>query len=108
MSEWIKTAKVGDKVVCVDAANVPGKVWRHGDAIFEGQIYAILDMWVDHEGDVVLEFVEKRRSWKTSAELGFRAGYKARRFRPVTPRNADISFAHDILRKATKPVEECV
>jgi hypothetical protein len=34
---------------------------------------------------------------------GMECGFFARRFRPVVERKTDISFAHEILRKASKP-----
>jgi hypothetical protein len=109
MAEWIKTAKVGDKVVCVNnVPREPGTVFDDEERPVIGKVYTIRAMWVDTDGDIVMDFEELRRSQDTHDEYGCYCGYAAYRFRPVTPRMTDIAWAHAILRKATKPVKEQV
>lgn len=104
---WIQTAKIGDKVVCVDDAPRPGRFWAPGRKPVAGGIYTIAAIFVDETGkdpgETLFEFSEIGRFHN---KHGGRLGYRPARFRPVTTRKIDISWAHDILKKASKPVEE--
>lgn len=102
------TFRVGQKVVCVDDGIKPdwpaylrNAEWR-GDAPVVGQVYTIIRIIASNDGDV-LHLAEIRRSDTARLEWGYDVGYGAWRFRPIVERKTDISFAHEILRKATKP-----
>jgi hypothetical protein len=101
---WIFSAKVGDKVVCTRGAAV-GRPETGFWCPQTGEVYTIRQMWMYGDNPILLlmEYVHPE-SWDGVNEMG----WDATRFRPVTPRNTDISFAYEILRKATKPVEEVV
>jgi hypothetical protein len=85
---------VGQKVVAISGECTPD--W-HGDLPKLGVVYTVL--WVVVDGDdEMIDLVEL-----PSPEIGpFARGYMAKCFRPVVERKTDISFAHEILRKATK------
>jgi hypothetical protein len=93
------TFRVGQKVVCVDAEN--GLQWSRR-WVSVGEIYEIAAVYpadpndgcADHLGS--LWAVDLRGIMKPN-------GFGALRFRPVVERKTDISFAHEILRKASKP-----
>lgn len=74
------TFRVGQKVVCVDAS---------GQEVFieKGAIYTIIS-------------ISPCGVYIRVADGG---GHYKHRFRPIVERKTDISFAHEILRKATKP-----
>ena len=94
MSEWIKTAKIGDKVVCIDRdwVNVYGLPSPSPEF---GAVFTIADIVaVKHE--VYLFFVEIEGGW----------GYEAIGFRPVEPRKTDIRVFTDMLKTVGKPVTE--
>jgi hypothetical protein len=89
--------RVGQKVVCVDdRSNLWTAPW-----IKRGRIYEIagftagtgdpLGLFPDSGSDVLLVGIHKP------------GGFAAARFRPVVERKTDIGFAHEILRKASKP-----
>jgi hypothetical protein len=91
------TFRVGQKVVCVDAAPRRGRRWVYDDPPVEGRVYTIEGI-IDFEGEPNLILIEQKRDPRSDYE-----GYRACRFRPVVERKTDISFAHEILRKASKP-----
>lgn len=94
---WIQRAKPGDKVVCVNLE------YTHPD--FEIWGWTETDPQIGDIGTIREVFEESGLIWLKLAEFpGW--DYSASHFRPVEPRKTDISFAHEILRKATKPVEE--
>ncbi len=84
--------RVGQKVVCVDDAPRGYK----SALVRKGGIYTIvgLPMAPDGEPGVLLAEVDADAPY----------GFWQYRFRPLTERKTDISFAHEILRKATKRV----
>jgi hypothetical protein len=87
------TFRIGQKVVCIDAQCAAGFDW-YGFPPTEGAVYTVAGFGRNPVyGHEVIKI----------AELGHPWGYKPRRFRPVVERKTDISFAHEILRKASKP-----
>jgi hypothetical protein len=89
------TFRVGQKVVCVDAA---------GEAALElGSVYTISEIlpptfcrWRGLKRYTI-------GLWFAELPVDDEYGYAPERFRPVVERKTDISFAHEILRKASKP-----
>jgi hypothetical protein len=81
------TFRVGQKVVCVnDTPPTNGRPLQ----VKKGEVYTVARSfdWFGEEGLLFDEIAP-----------GAGVGWHAWRFRPVT----DISFAHEILRKASKP-----
>lgn len=91
MSDWVKTAQAGDRVICFNDRGF-------SDVIQAGKEYVIRLIYED-EGAIFVALVGVCESSETP-------GFYPSRFRPVEPRKTDISFAHEILRKASKPVTE--
>lgn len=104
---WILTAKVGDKVVCVDNSPL---ACGHKSGLHKGRVYEIDDIvegWGRRpDGEVRWEVGLVIVGYKHPNPLNLGHAIGAWRFRPVTPRNTDISFAYEILRKVGKPVTE--
>lgn len=73
--------QAGQKVVCIDDSN-------QGVFIRVGEIYTIQSISPDG---------------KYLRVGSFGAGHYHWRFRPLVERKTDIGFAHEILRKVTKP-----
>jgi hypothetical protein len=110
MCEWIKTAKVGDKVVCV-RDDIDGGYPNREKRPLEGIVYTIREICEGYPSDIDGRGIAIRLVEIVNPKIRYTEGlhepaWSAHRFRPVTPRKTDISFAHDILRKATKPVTE--
>lgn len=93
--DWIKTAKVGDKVVCANHDLAPGMLSaREATDPQIGEVVTIEDIY-EADGHIWLGFE------------GFNDfDYWAMNYRPVDPRKTDISIFTDMLKKADKPVEE--
>lgn len=96
MSDWIKTAKVGDRIVCVDANGL-----FVCQPLQSGEVYVIREI-VEWYGEIGILLDGIHNEMHPSGEYG----YYAHRFRPVTPRKTDITVFTDILRKVGKPVTE--
>jgi len=103
------TFYVGQKVVCVDASNMPGARWRANEAPVEGQVYTVMAVRVTREGLQVLQLRELDRCEAVKAwvarNIGKFAGYDARRFRPVVERKTDISVFKAMLNPAPDLVD---
>jgi hypothetical protein len=102
---WIKTAKVGDKVVCADACKLHG---GQSTRLQEGEVYtvaAVQNAYGYAHGVFVGRYVAVRLA-EVCHPISVTQGFAITRFRPVIPRKTDISFAHEILRKASRPVKE--
>ena len=82
--------RVGQKVVCVDAAETNN--WNIPE-LMEGGIYTI--SWTDGPDVLLVEPTFRSR-------FGLNTPFRADRFRPIVERKTDIGFAHEILRKATR------
>lgn len=119
MSEWIKTAKAGDKVVCVltwtDAEDRTGTRDEVGPV--SGETYTIREIGFfhpDHPEILAIRLVEilnpvrKYRYGYGENVIVSECCFAAYRFRPVQPRQTDISIFTDMLKKADKPVKEVV
>jgi hypothetical protein len=101
--------RVGQKVVCVNAGDIDGVpqangFWDEGEEIVEGQVYTIHSTFLHACGERLVRLVEVRRT-PFSISCHGHDGYAAERFRPVVDRKTDISFAHEILRKASRKQE---
>lgn len=74
---------VGQKVVCVNADNTPGRVWN-GDAPTKGCIYPIRFIGVSRlTPGPMFHLEEIERSETSRIEWGYETGYGAWRFRPL-------------------------
>lgn len=93
------TFRVGQNVVCIKASTISG--WGGKQDAEVGRVYTIRCCYIDEIGTpgLLLEEIKNPVKWSVALEFGFVAS----RFRPVVDRKTDISFAHEILRKATKP-----
>ena len=95
---------VGQKVICVAAPD--GRTgWRDSrgapaDGPAVGEKYTIIG-FDNHpmRGIYVAEYRRPDRTYLDGTEIGFDQS----RFRPIVERKTDISFAHEILRKAKAP-----
>jgi hypothetical protein len=91
------TFRVGQKVVCIKGPR------RHRDLTQPkiGEVYTIRliypSSFTGEPGFLLEEIVNGLHP------NGREYGFYADRFRPVIERKTDISFAHEILRKASKP-----
>jgi hypothetical protein len=94
-ADWIKTAKVGDKVVCVDPTNDP-----FIKNVTKGRVYTIRG-FIEWYGEVGFYLEELTNEM---CLVGVEWAYRSDRFRPVHPRKTDISIFTDMLK--TEPVRE--
>lgn len=87
--------RVGQKVVCVNSTNTPGKSW-YGDVPIVGQTYTIVDVFIGPiTGTISLLFEEINRSEWERESLGVdKLGYHAWRFRPLITPEQDIALFH--------------
>lgn len=96
--------RVGQKVVCVDAANPPsGILSRRGlpdVTLVKGNIYTVTGVGLRHPYDLT------GFPCITVAEEPDPHFYWAHRFRPLVERKTDIGFAHEILRKVSRKQTE--
>jgi hypothetical protein len=108
MSEWIKTAKVGDKVQCVRATGIP---YHAIVAPSEGDVCAIREI-VTHGDEILLRLDEYRNELMTCINHGERffvePAFCHTRFRPVMPRKTDISIFTRLLNTAPAQIPEAV
>lgn len=100
--EWVKTAKVGNKVVCV---SIP--TGQEQDEIFPtiGEVYTIRDVEV-FEGEVFLRFMELRNPVKRYGNDYGECLFGSWRFRPVHCRLTDISVFTRLLNTVPSEMEE--
>jgi hypothetical protein len=99
------TFRVGQKVVKIPGT---GKAGGHPDlpSLVNGAVYTIRDIdWrAAHIHGTPTIRVEEVTGPVIETTVGpFEPGYSPKVFRPVVERKTDISFAHEILRKASKP-----
>jgi len=87
--------RVGQKVVCVNSKNTPGKSW-YGDVPVVGQTYTIEDVFIGPiTGTISLLLEEiKRSEWERESIGVDKLGYHAWRFRPVISQADDIALFH--------------
>lgn len=97
------TFHVGQKVVCVDANSPSFQNFNHSkNLLINREIYTI--EWVGTDlptGICMVQLCEL----PTKNQFDSPIYYQAKRFRPLVERKTDISFAHEILRKASKRVD---
>jgi hypothetical protein len=94
-AEWIRTAKVGDKVWCVDATWDELRDQRRSPLV-HGAVYTILSLGmgrgVFHDGtvseDIAVELVEVKNP--ADKRKDGHPGFYWKRFRPVRPTSIDI------------------
>lgn len=93
--------RVGQKVACIKAASLAPYIGTH-DTV-KGRVYTVRDVYAcPAAGKPALRFDEHINPIHPT--YGVECGYFAERFRPLVERKTDISFAHEILRKASKRV----
>lgn len=100
--------RVGQKCVCVNAANNPGFMWGKTEAPKEGAIYTVVRCFVDHEGDEIVHLLELPRDDVAKQTIGPMAGYLARRFRPIVEKKTSIAIFHEILNTVSRKHKERV
>ena len=83
--------RVGQKVVCINSENRPGKVWIWDDAPTEGKVYTISALSFER-GERVVELIELPRHPESKLR-----GYAAFRFRPIVERKTDIAIFTKLL-----------
>ena len=112
MCEWIKNAKVGDKVECVstwDGITYYGEVGPVAGSVYTIREIGILNPDYPEMVTVrLVELVNEAREYSLTRLVGhasFEPSFDARRFRPVEPRKTDISIFTDMLKTADKPLE---
>lgn len=111
---WIQFAKIGDKVTRLPDDEVPeDDDDDYEDVVYPeyGVVYTIRDIVILADGGVGIRFFEivnpiHEYEDSDGSVVEEETTFDATCFRPVSDRTTDISWAHDILRKATKPVEE--
>lgn len=99
--EWVRKAKVGDKVVCVcDGSDLPCVPF--GDAVpVAGEIYTIREIEVGLEdGEVYLMFQEIRNDPRWCLDGFGEVCFHNEDSRPVEPRKTDISVFTQLLHTA--------
>lgn len=106
-AEWIKTAKVGDKVTPI--AEWPN-TREHDNEILPkfGEVYTIRSIEIDADGPGIrlIEIVNQKQIYRDGASLLWcECNYAAAGFRPVEPRKTDISIFTGMLnpKRATEP-----
>jgi hypothetical protein len=104
MSGLPSWARVGAKVVCVDAACRPGRFWRPSEAPVQGKIYTVAAAFFNPAGEPRIHLVELQRSPETIKVLGYLAGYRVERFRPLITLEDDLEAHFRILLR--QPVSD--
>lgn len=109
--DWIKTAKVGDRVVCIDG-EWPETALDNSETRYESLRAHRIPMVNEV---LTISGIRGGKSWATAhivwlyfEEIGDEFGFISDQFRPLNDRPTDISIFTDILKKASKPIEECV
>lgn len=102
---------VGQKVVCVDVDSPDEAGRRHWGTIEEapvtGEIYTVIDVFIDDEDVLVLMLKEIERSemtkrlWSTT-----RVGYGAFRFKPLDEQHKGMEVLNSILLNPHKQLED--
>lgn len=103
--DWVKYAKPGDKVVCVD--NHADQMWASTAEMPQiGAIYTIDAIFDTEDGRIAFDLIEIRRdeiARKFFERRGLRGGYGSWRFRPLEKRKTDISIFTAMLDKVSEP-----
>lgn len=73
----------GDKVICVNISEEPGRIWFPGEAPVIGAIYTVARVGASPSGIATVWLEEIERAAEVCAQLGFAAGYYLHRFRPA-------------------------
>lgn len=95
MSSW---AKPGVRCVCVDDGPCgPGAYWEPGEEPIVGVAYTIERVWTDLDGEVVMEFIELKRSAHSHMDWSEYVGYGAYRFRPLITQEDDVRLIKSLL-----------
>lgn len=104
---------VGQKVVCVDASNRPGRRWYPGEAPVEGSVYTIVGVRASKKPERApfvlafkeLERCEEMRAWLIERGRKDWPGYGSNRFRPLVERKTDISIFKAMLSPSDARVD---
>lgn len=108
-AEWIKTAKIGDKVVCIDDQPLASGL---DTGLVKGDVYTIINIVFDKgrlPNGIVCDHYAIGLQEVLHPKPKRRGGcFGAFRFRPVHPRKTDIAWAYELLRPAPadQPVKE--
>jgi hypothetical protein len=97
------TFRVGQKVVCINGYDDLAK--RYGcRGPVKGNVYTIRE-FDDRGSEPALRLVEITNPLKMHRNISepIEPAFAVAAFRPVVERKTDIGFAHEILRKASKP-----
>lgn len=103
---WVLTAKVGDKIVCID-----DRPFSDGkkSGLSDGEVYEIegvFEGWGQRpDGSFASHAIVRVCGIRHPQERFYGrngVGWAAYRFRPVQSRPTDISFAHDILKSVSE------
>lgn len=95
--------RIGQKVVCVDASNSPGRRWLE-DAPTVGEVYTVTRYFL-RLGKPCVHLAEIERSAAAKRIMGMNVGYWAFRFRPVVERKTDISIFQAMLTPSPVTVD---
>lgn len=100
---WWKTAKIGDKVVCV---SMPSNRSQDHEIFPEvGKVYTIRELVLMCDEDVPYVRLNEIVNKPVDYSDGFNeCAFGCMRFRPVEPHKTDISWAHEILRNINEQV----
>lgn len=101
MSNWLTP---GRKIVCVNNAQTPGRIWYPDAAPTVGAIYTIkcIGPSILRPGEIAVYLVELINPHFRDDKID--CGYKPSRFRPVIDRKTDISELEQLLK--TKHLED--
>lgn len=94
MTDIPSWAKVGAKVVCVDASLPNGEFWAGHEQPIVGAIYTISSVGLDRDGvNIGVNFIEIERDELARAIWGWEVGYYLHRFRPLITRTEQQDLA---------------
>lgn len=94
--------RVGQKVTQI-APHTWGSSYGETHPQF-GAVYTIRAI-NSHRDDTYLHFFEIKNPIHSYSDGTFEMDYWAKKFRPIVERKTSISFAHEILRKASRRIE---
>lgn len=91
------TFRVGQEIVCVDVSPAGAHFTGLAPRLVKGQVYTVAAVGLTHPMDPDL-----LPCIRVFEDVGHDSPIWAHRFRPIVERKTDISFAHEILRKASR------
>jgi hypothetical protein len=106
VASWVREAKPGDKVICIDDGfSHPDTIWFYDDGPEKGQIYTIQNIWNDGL-TIVFDFIEKTRDPQSHALFGCRVGYGWWRFKPVQKNSSGMETLIGILNNPMVGIQD--